>query len=327
MSHLKARLGILALAFGLFQPLLAQTWPQKPVRIVMPFAAGGIGDAVTRPIVDLLTVELGQPVLMDYKPGAGGAVGSEMVARAPADGYLYLFGAAGSLISAPFLARNAGKTLGYDPVRDFTPVANLTRNGLAMYVNPQVQAKNLRELIALAKAKPGGMNYSSAGVGTGSHLAGAMFEHAAGVQLVHIPYKGTGPALTDLLSGAIHLTFGHPLQLSEHVKAGKLRALAISSEKRLAVLPDVPTFSEAGLPGFTTYTFWSLMAPAKLPQDIVMRMNAAANSVINKPALRTQMEKQGLEIVGGSPEALAAFLQEERGKWGRLISELGIVGE
>ena len=306
---------------------LAQNWPTKPVRIVMPFAAGGIGDVVTRPIVDLLSPELGQPVLIDYKPGAGGALGSESVARSPADGYSFLFGAAGSMVSAPFLAKNAGKALSYDPVKDFTPVVNLTRNGLAMYVNPQVPARTLREFIALAKSKPDSLNYSSAGIGTGSHLAGELFEHMAGIQLVHVPYKGTGPALTDLLSGQIHLTFGHPLQLSEQVRAGKLRILAISSDKRVPALPDVPTFSEAGLNGFTTYTFWSLMAPAKLPQDIVTRMNAAANTAINKPSFRAQMERQGLDIVGGTPEQLAAFLQSERAIWGKLITDLGIVGE
>ncbi len=308
-------------------PALAQTWPAKPVRIVMPFAAGGIGDVVTRPIVEMLTTELKQQVLMDYKPGAGGALGSESVARSAPDGYSFLFGAAGSMVSAPFLAKNGGKELAYDPEKDFTPVANLTRNGLALYVNPQVPVKNLREFIALAKGKPGAFNYSSAGVGTGSHLAGEMFEHVAGVHLVHIPYRGTGPALVDLLAGQIHMTFGHPLQLSEQVRAGKLRILAISSDKRVQALPDVPTFAEAGLKGFTTYTFWCLMAPAKLPQDIVMKMNAAANTVITKPAFREQMGRQGLDVTGGTPEQLSAFLRAERTQWGRLITELKIIGE
>lgn len=309
------------------QPVLAQSWPAKPVRIVMPFAAGGIGDVVTRPIVEMLTAELKQQVLMDYKPGAGGALGSESVARSAPDGYSFLFGAAGSMVSAPFLARNGGKELAYDPEKDFTPVANLTRNGLALYINPQVPAKNLREFIALARSKPGAFNYSSAGVGTGSHLAGEMFEHVAGVHLVHIPYRGTGPALVDLLAGQIHFTFGHPLQLSEQVRAGKLRILAISSDKRVQALPDVPTFTEAGLKGFTTYTFWCLMAPAKLPRDIVTKMNAAANTVINRPAFREQMGRQGLDVTGGTPEQLDAFLRAERAQWGRLITELKIIGE
>ena len=328
MSRIRNLLCVLAgIAALAAQSAFAQTWPTKPVRIVMPFAAGGIGDVVTRPIVDMLIIELGQQVLIDYRPGAGGTLGSEFVARSAPDGYTYLFGAAGSMISAPYLAKNAGKAMAYDPEKDFTPVANLTRNGLALYVNPQVPVKSLREFIALAKTKPGAFNYSSAGIGTGSHLAGEMFEHVAGIHLVHIPYKGTGPALTDLLAGQIHMNFGHPLQLSEHVRAGKLRILAISSDKRVQALPDVPTFAEAGLKGFTTYTFWCLMAPAKLPQDIVKRMNAAANAVITKPAFREQMARQGLDATGGTPEQLAAFLRAERAKWGKLITDLKIVGE
>ena len=327
MSYVRMLLGVALCALSAAQTALAQNWPTKPVRIVMPFAAGGIGDIVTRPIVDGLITELGQQVLMDYRPGAGGSVGSESVARSAPDGYTFLFGAAGSMISAPYLSKNAGKELGYDPDRDFTPVANLTRNGLALYINPQVPAKNLRELIALAKTKPGAFNYSSAGVGTGSHLAGELFEHVAGVHLVHIPYKGTGPALADLLAGQIHLTFGHPLQLSEQVRAGKLRIIAISSDKRLQALPDVPSFTEAGLKGFTTYTFWCLMAPARLPQDIVTRMNTASNTVVNKPAFREQMGRQGLEVTGGTPEQLTAFLRSERAVWGKLITDLRIVGE
>ena len=325
--HIRKALATFAFSLAALQPAQGQTWPQKPVRIVMPFAAGGIGDVVMRPVVDLLTNELGQPVLMEYRPGAGGAVGSELVARATPDGYTFLFGAAGSLISAPYLAKNAGKTLPYDPDREFTSVVNLTRNGLALYVNPQVPAKNLREFMALARARPGAFNYSSAGVGTGSHLAGEMFEHMAGIHLVHIPYKGTGPALTDLLAGQIHMTFGHPLQLSEHVRSGKLRILAISSDKRVAALPDVPSFTEAGLKGFTTYTFWCIVAPARLPPAIVSRMNAAGNAAVNKPSYRAQTEKLGLEVTGGSPEQLTAFLQSERAAWGRLITDLGIVGE
>ena len=177
----------LALAsLALAAPVHAQSWPTKPVRIVMPFAAGGIGDVVTRPIVEGLTAELGQQVLIDYKAGAGGAIGSEYVARVAPDGYTWLFGASGSLISAPYLSKNAGKTLPYDPEKDFTPVVNLTRNGLALYVNPQLPASNLKEFVALAKAKPATLNYSSAGVGTGSHLAGALFEHMAGIKLVQI---------------------------------------------------------------------------------------------------------------------------------------------
>jgi tripartite-type tricarboxylate transporter receptor subunit TctC len=328
MFNARKALWTLACIAAFSAPLAhAQSWPTKPVRIVMPFAAGGIGDVVTRPIVEGLTGELGQQVLIDYKPGAGGALGSESVARSAADGYTFLFGASGSLISAPFLSKNAGKELAYDPEKDFTPVVNLTRNGLALYVNPQVPAKNLREFIAMAKGKPGAFNYSSAGVGTGSHLAGELFEYVAGVHLVHIPYRGTGPALTDLLAGQIHFTFGHPLQLSEQVRAGKLRILAISADKRVPALPDVPTFTEAGLKGFTTYTFWCIVAPARLPQDITMKMNAAGNAVVNKPAFRESMGRQGLEVTGGTPEQLTAFLRSERAVWGKLITDLKIVGE
>jgi len=283
----------------------------------VPFAPGGGNDTVARLVSDGVTAELGQPVVVENRPGAGGVVGAEAVARAPADGYTLFLGGVGSHAINP----NLHAHLSYDPIRDFAPITLVASAPLVLVVHPSVLAKSVRELVALAKAQPGHLNYASNGNGSSSHLAAVMFDSMTGADMVHVPYKGLSPALTDLLSGQVQLMFSSVVAILPHVKAGKLRALAVSSPARMALLPDLPTIAESGVPGYESSSWYGILAPAGTPPEVVKRLNAALVKVIAQPAFRDALAREGAEPVGNSPEAFGAFIKAEKERLGDVIRQ------
>lgn len=287
---------------------------------MVPFPAGGNTDIYARPIAQKLGELLGQPVVVDNRPGAGGSIGGELVAKAPPDGYTLIAGTTSTFGIGPNLYRN----LPYDPVRDFTPVILGSLAPNMLIVHPSVPAQSIKELIALANAKPGSLNFASAGNGTSSHVAGELFKSMAKVELVHVPYKGTGQAMTDLLSGQVHMIFDSFATALPQARSGKLRALAVTGARRVEQMPDVPTMSEAGVPGYEITAWFAIFAPANTPRDVVARLNAELNKVLQMPDIRATWAAQGAEIGGGPPERLASHVQSELAKWGKLVREANI---
>jgi tripartite-type tricarboxylate transporter receptor subunit TctC len=290
-------------------------YPDRPIHLIVPFAPGGGNDTIARLVGDGLAKELGQPVVVDNRPGAGGIVGAEAAARAPADGYTLFLGGVGSHAINPNLHAN----LPYDPIKDFAPISLVASAPLILVVHPSVPAHSVRELIALAKAQPGKLNYASNGNGSSSHLAAVMFASMTGVDMVHVPYKGLAPALTDLLSGQVQLMFSSVVAILPHVKAGKLRALAVSSRERLSLLPDLPTIAEAGVPGYQSSSWYGILAPAGTPPDVVAKLNAALVKVVGAPEVRSALAKEGADPAGNSVEAFGAFIAAEKQRLGELI--------
>jgi tripartite-type tricarboxylate transporter receptor subunit TctC len=295
----------------------AADYPNRAIHLIVPFAPGGGNDTVARLVGDGVTAELGQPVVVENRPGAGGVVGAEAVARAPADGYTLFLGGVGSHAINP----NLHAHLGYDPIKDFAPITLVASAPLVLVVHPSVPAQSVRELVALAKAEPGRLNYASNGNGSSSHLAAVMFDTMTGVEMVHVPYKGLSPALTDLLSGQVQLMFSSVVAILPHVKAGRLRALAVSSPARMALLPDLPTIAESGVPGYQSSSWYGILAPAGTPPDVVKRLNAALVKVIAQPAFRDALAREGAEPVGNSPEAFGAFIKAEKERLGDVIRQ------
>jgi tripartite-type tricarboxylate transporter receptor subunit TctC len=296
------------------------TYPNRPIRIVDPFPPGGPSDIVGRALSQKLTEILGQTVVIDNRGGASGIVGCEIVANAAADGYTLLLGPSGALTIQPTLSSK----LPYDPQRDFAAVSQLTSGPQVIAVNPAVAAKSVQELIALAKAKPGQLNYASGGQGTANHLAAEVFKLAAGIDVVHVPYKGTGPALTSVLSGESQMIVSSLLPALPHVKSGKLRALAVTSTSRSAAVPEVPTAAESGLPKFETSSWHGILAPAKTSRAIVSRLHDDLVKVLSMPDVRERLTAQGLNVVASTPEAFAAFIKSETVKYARVIKQIGI---
>ena len=299
---------------------LAADFPSKTITLVVPYAPGGPTDAMARTLAAALKGTLGQVVIVENKAGAGANIGAEAVARAEPDGHTLMFGT-----SAP-LAINVSlfKKINYDPVKSFTPIIQLGHLPNVLAVHPSVPAKNVRELIAYGKANPGKLSYASSGNGASSHLAGVMFNQAAGTDFVHVPYKGTGPALNDLLGGQVSMTFTDVLTAQPHVKAGKLRALGVTTLTRSQALPDVPTIAEQGVPGFDVSVFFAIVGPAGMPRDVVTKLNAAFVEVLKQPEVRQFLQSQGLEFASNtSPDALAAFIRSEVGKWRTVVQSSG----
>ena len=296
----------------------AQSYPDKPVRMVVPFAAGGTSDILARFVAPPLTAALGQTVIVDNRPGAGSNLGSEIVAKAPPDGYTLI-------MATPALASNQalyGK-LNYDPVAGFAPVTLVAEIPIALVVHPSMPTKTVKELIALAKANPGKLNFGSSGNGGIGHLVGEMFKSATGINMVHVPYKGNGPALIDLMSGVLNLTFTDIAGGMPYIKAGKMRPLAIASAKRSSQLPAVPAMIEAGVPGFVATTWFAVFATGGTPQSIVNRLNSEIVKSLQQPEMREKLTGLGCEVVGNKPEELAAFLRAETTKWAKVIKESG----
>ena len=298
-----------------------QTYPNRPVRIIVPTGAGGLTDILARMVGQKLTEGWGQQVLIDNRPGAGGTVGTEAVAKAAPDGYTLLWVFPAHMVSPTLYPK-----LSYDPIKDFAPISMVTGVNLVLLVNPAVPASSVKELIALAKAKPGSLNFGAVGEGSLGHLAGAVFKNMAGVDIVHIPYKGTPQVTAALLANEVQMFFDVPITAIPQIRNGKLRALAVTSTRRIAALPEVPTMQEAGIPGYEVVGWNGLLAPAGTPKEIISRIHADIQRLLQRPEVREWMASQALESVGSRPEEFAAVIQADMAKWARIAREIGLKG-
>ena len=303
-------------------PALA-AYPDKPLRLIVPFPAGGGADILARALGQRLGTELKQEVVVDNRGGAGGTIAAEAVARATPDGYTLLFGTVGTQA----INVSMYPSLRYDPQRDFAPIALTHSLPRVLMVGPALQARTVAELVAAAKAKPGVLTYGSAGNGSTGHLSGALFESMAGVKMVHVPYKGSAPLLTDLLSGRIDLTFDSYPAYEAHIKAGKLHALAATSLKRMGALPQLPTLAESGLPGYEVANWVGVFAPAGTPADVVAMLNSAIVRIQSMPEVREQIIKQGVEPLSSTPQALGELVRTDIPKWGEIVKRSGARAE
>ncbi len=324
-----SRRRVLAAAALLSLPLVAplahaQAWPDnKPIRIVVGFAPGGFTDVLGRLIGQKLSERLSTPVVIENKPGAAGTLGADLVAKARPDGHTLLLAHSNSNSVAPALYPK----LPYNILTDFTPIIPVANTPLLLTVNPSVPARNVTEFVALAKSKPGGLRYASSGGGSAQHLAAERFSLATGTQMTHIPYKGSGQAIVDLLSGQVELNFESPPNVMTHAKAGKLRLLAITSDKRSPLLPEVPTMAEAGVKNAEMLQWFAVMGPAKMPADITRRLNTEIGAILKMPEVQEKIASQGGEIMGGSSEDFAKFLATDSAAFARLIKEAKITLE
>ena len=301
----------------------AQSYPSKPIKIIVPFSTGGFADMAGRRMSQSLSELLNVPVTVENKGGAGGMIGAEAVAKAPPDGYTLLLGSNGPLSVGPALYPNVP----YQPLRDFAPIISLGISPIVLVVHPSVPAKNLKELIAFLKANPGTISIASPGVGTSSHLAGELFQQLTGTKLVHIPYKGSGPAMTDLLGGQVQMAFD-PLSSSlPFIKQGKLRAIAVTTEARSPSAPDIPTLDEVGVKGYEASTYVALLAPAGTPPEVIEKLNIASRKALATPAMSESFAQYATVITGGSPEQLSAYIKRDLDRWTRVIKEANIKPE
>lgn len=296
----------------------AEHYPSKPVRLIVPFAAGGNTDIVARAIAHKLADRLGQQIVIDNRGGAGGVIGTELAARAPADGYTLI------MVSASHVINPGLRKLSYDTVKDFAAISIVADVPVMLVVNPSLPAKTVPQLVALAKAKPGQLNCASGGSGTTAHLAAELLKGAAAIDFVHVPYKGVGPALVDLLGGQTQMMFSAMPSAMPHVRSGRLRALGIAAAQRSPVLPDLPTIGEAGISGVLANVNFALLAPAATPADIVVRLNGEVGKVLRLPAVRERMLSEGAVPVGNSPQDAGRFLLGEIARWSRITKALGL---
>ncbi len=299
-----------------------QAWPSKPITLVVPFPPGGTTDVLARALGEKLSASLGQPVIVESKPGAGATLGADHVAKSKPDGYTLLVGAVHHTI-----ASSVYKKLPYDFQKDFAPITEIALVPNVLVINANTPARNVAELVALAKAQPGKLNYGSNGNGTAQHLIGTQFENMTGTELVHIPYKGSGPLTSDLLGGQITMSFDTITPVLPHIKAGKLRPLAVTTAKRSSALPDVPTLEEAGLKGFNIGTWFGVLAPAATPKDIVARLNTEMVKVIQSPEFRKRMDEIGAEPIGNSSDQMAQQIKIETDKFAKLVKEAKVTIE
>jgi len=295
-------------------------YPSKPIRIVVPFAPGGNIDITARTVAPGLSEAIGQPVVVDNRGGAGGRIGAALVAKSPPDGYTLLLGASGTLTVQPAFSDNPG----YDPLRDFAFTSSISLVPIVLVVHPSVPARSVKELIALARAQPGTLLMGSAGTGSNTHLTGELFQSMAKVKLLHVPYKGAGAAMVDLIGGQVHLMFDQVSASGPHIKSGRLRAIAVTTLKRAAFLPDVPTVDESGVRGFESSTYTTIAAPAATPKDAMAKLREAMLKVLDDPKTRGSFEKLGAEVIKSTPEALAKRVQEDLAKWIRVRKQTGI---
>ena len=301
----------------------AQPWPNKPVKIIVPFPAGGPTDVLTRVLAEKLAQSLGQPVVVENKPGAGGSIGADLAAKSPPDGYTLVMATGSTHSVGPYL----NPKLPYDPVKDFTPVIYVGNSTNVLLVSPVLGVNNVRELIALAKSKPGGLNYATSGIGSVAHLTSEMFASMAGIKMTHVPYKGTQLSITDLVAGQVSLLFDSTITGKPHIEQGRLKGLAVSSRKRSSILPDIPTVDESGLPGFDSWNYFGIWGPAGLPPAVVQRVNAEMNKILVDPAVKARFLTLGFEITGGTPEQFAEVIASESRRWGQVIKDANIKPE
>ena len=297
----------------------AQSYPAKPIRMITPYAAGGGSDTLARILGQKLLEAWGQPVVVDNRPGGGGIIGAETVARATPDGYTLFVTPSAVLTINPHLYSK----LRYDTFKDFAPITMASNSPYFLVVHPKIPAASVKELITYAKANPGKMNYSSSGNGSSTHLAGVLFNNMAGVDIVHIPYKGAAPAIVDLLAGNIQMRFSSVVPVLPHVRSGRLRGIAISSAKRYGPLPDVPTINESGLPGYVVESFYAVVAPAGTPHALIVKINAEIVRNLKTPEIAAHMASDGAEVIGSSPEELAKALREDHARWAKPVKDSG----
>ncbi len=302
-------------------PAPAQQYPSKPVRIIVPFAPGGGSDFIARFMAQRLTESLGSQVIVENKPGAGGVLGIDLGVKAPADGYTL------TLIASSYTVNPSIYKLNFDPVSDITPVIQISQGPLLVVVNPAVPVKSIRELIALAKSKPGEVTFASSGQGSVIHLATELFDTMAGIKMNHIPYKGTGPALTDTLAGQTNVFFSSTANAMPHVKAGKLRAVAVTTSKRIPALPEVPTIAESGVPGYDVVLWHGLIGPKGLPRAVVDRINGEVTKSLKLKETADQLQNDGVAPAGGTPEQFAAQIKKEIGIWRKVAADAGVKQE
>lgn len=298
----------------------AQSYPSKPVRIVVPFPPGGGADIVARAVSPALMASLGQSVIVDNRPGADGQIGAAQVAKAPPDGYTLLVGTTGPMVINPALEAK----MAYDTLRDFAPVTQLITQPIALIVHPSLPASTVSQFVALAKARPGQLNYGSSGIGGGTHLAAEIFAWLTGIKMVHVPYKGTAQATTDLISGQVQVLFTSIAVVLPHIQAHRLKALAVGSERRMPMLPQVPTMTEGGVKGFDASSWYGLFAPAGTPADIVKRLNTDTVNALKSPEIDKLLSSQGALPVGSSSEQFQAHIRAELVKWKRSVDMAGV---
>jgi tripartite-type tricarboxylate transporter receptor subunit TctC len=308
-----------ALAIAWITIASAQTYPAKPIKMIVPFPPGGTTDILARAISAELNKAWGQPVVVENRPGAGGNIGSDVVAKSPADGYTLLMGTVGTHGINPGLYPK----MPYDAVKDFAPVTLVASVPNFLVVHPSVPAKTVKEIIDLAKAQPGKLTFASSGNGTSIHLAGELFKTMTGVNMVHVPYKGSAPAVTDLLGGQVQMMFDNMPSALPHVKAGKLRGIAVTSAKRSPAVPDMPTIAETGLAGYEASSWFGVLAPAATPKDIVAKLNDTIVKALATPDMKEKLSSQGAEPIGNTPAEFAAHIQAEIAKWAKVVKASG----
>lgn len=308
------------LAAVLLLPLAALAqYPAKPVHLVVPFPAGGPTDVLSRVLAQKLSERWGIAAVVDNKPGAGGTIGSDFVAKSAPDGYTLVMATSSTHSIGPALQK-----LPYDPAKDFTPVTQAWSAPNVLVVSPKLDVKDVRGLIALAKSRPGQLNFASSGIGTIPHLSAELFKSLAGIDIVHVPYKGTGLSIADIARGQVAMLFDSIITAQQHARTGNVRMLAVSTAQRSALLPELPTMMEAGVPGYESTTYFGVLGPARLPREVLDKLSADIAAVLKGEDLRARFAAAGAEPVGSSPEAFAALIGAERGKWARLIASAGI---
>jgi len=302
-------------------PAQAQNYPNRPVRMIVPLAAGGGMDTVTRGLAQKFTETFGENFVVDNRPGAGSQIALEILAGSAADGHTLMMISATTVVH-PILYKSR-----FDIMRDFTPISQVTAQGYVLVVHPSIAAKSVAELVQYLRANPGKLNYASSGIGSPIHMSGELFQIATGTRMIHIPFKGMGAAYTDLIGGQVELSFPTIISSIAHIKAGRLRALAVTTPKRAAALPDIPTFGEAGVPGVVVVNWYGLIAPAKTPHSVIERLSAEAIKAMNSPEMIKRLVAEGSESVGSSPREFAAHIRAERDLWTKVIKQAGIRGE
>ena len=318
-ARLVRNLAGLALGAGISAACLAQAWPNKAVTVVVPWPPGGPSDTAARPLSKAMAESLGQTFLVDNKGGAGGNIGSAQVAKSAPDGYTLLITSSAPIVINPSLY----KSMPFDPDKDLTPITNLIRVPLVLAVNPSLPVKNLKELIAYIRAQNGKIVYASAGNGTPQHLTGELFKSIAKLDITHVPYKGSAPAIADLLGGHVPMMFDSTVAVTPHIKAGKLRAIAVTGSQRSTLFPDVPTFGESGFAAVESYAWYGLFGPANMSKDLLTKVNAEALKAMKQHDFQKTLADTGSEYVGSTPEQFQAFVKEEAQKWARVVKASG----
>jgi tripartite-type tricarboxylate transporter receptor subunit TctC len=301
-------------------PALAQTYPGKQIRLILPYPPGGGGDTIARPFARRMAENIGQQVIVDNRGGAGGNIGMETAARAAPDGYTIVMGLTAQLAVNPALYQK----IPYDPIRDYEPITLLANGAYLLVAHPSLPAKTMKEVIAIGKKRPDEILYASSGNGSGAHLATELLNHMTGIKLKHVPYKGGGPALVDTISGQTQLLFATPIASAGHIEAGRLRAIAVSTTKRVSSMPNVPTVAESGVPGYDSGVWYGMLAPKGTPREIVARLNEEFRKVLGDPAIRGFLTKSGVDPDGGTPDELGKYMRSELAKWAKVVKAASI---